>query len=390
MKKTTSSKDSSSRLHRGEKHRVKVEGLGSFGEGLARIGSAEIFIPKAAPGDELLIEICEEKKGRYRAQIVEFLKPSDQRVQPRCRHFLECGGCDFQHLSYEDQMAWKLRMAKHWIRRSPLAPSLESIEFETLRSPSPYHYRHRVRLQIKNHRLHFFKPHSNDHLQIDECPILAHGFFEALKQKAQELPDTKDSNHTFIDGALVENEASFTIKNHTILFTKDCFTQANLEVNRGLWNKIEEQVLTMNIRNRALDLYCGVGNFTLPLSDHFDRVIGVESEMNAIQVARKHSSRIQWISGLSEQVLRQLEVKREFFDLVLLDPPRAGARACMEILSRMLPAKIVYVSCSLESLIPDLVQLTKKGPYRIQRWVVADMFPQTHHIESVVTLDRKL
>jgi 23S rRNA (uracil1939-C5)-methyltransferase len=383
-------KKSKRSLSRGEKHRVKVEGIGSYGEGLARIEDAEIFIPKTAPGDEVLVEICEEKKGRYRAKILEFISLSEVRSAPRCKHFSDCGGCDFQHLPYEDQMAWKLRMTKHWIRRSPLAPGLDKIIFDTIRSPRPYEYRHRVRLQIKNHKLHFFKPHSNDLLEIEECPIMSEGFFHALQEQARTLPDTKDLTETYINGQVIAADSSFEMDGHRIGFSKDCFTQANLEVNQAIWSKIKNEVISLQSKKQALDLYCGIGNFTLPLKDHFENVTGVESELNSIQWAQKNSNDIRWIAGLSEQVLKQFETKRAYFDFVLLDPPRAGARPCIEILARMLPERIVYVSCSLDSLIPDLVHLVKKSRYEIKRWVVADMFPQTHHIESVVTLDRRL
>ncbi|MDB5037897.1 MAG: rRNA (uracil-5-)-methyltransferase RumA [Bacteriovoracaceae bacterium] len=367
---------------------VKIEGIGSLGEGLARVGGNEIFIPKTAPGDEVEIQIIEKKKSRYRGILKKLLKAGSVRQPPPCKHFEICGGCDFQHIQYDEQLAWKLRQTKHWIRRSSLAPLLDKIPFDQIAAPSPFHYRHRARMQVKNKKLHFFKPHSNDLFEIEECPIMVNGFFMALQENSKEMPNTKDWSQSYMDGKLVESVSSYELDGQKISFDRECFTQGNLEVNALMWERVKEDVDLLERKESALDLFCGVGNFSLPLSNYFKTVTGVESSPQSIAWARKNSSKIRWIEGLSEEVLLDLEKKREFFDFILLDPPRAGANAVVRVLSRMLMPKITYISCSLESLVHDLVLLTKHGGYKIKRWTVADMFPQTHHIESIVSLSR--
>ena len=365
-------------LPRGTKLKVKVEGIGSFGEGLARIDGAEIFIPKAAPEDELEIEILEKKKGRYRARILELIKASPKRQSAPCKHFEECGGCDFQHLSYEEQIAWKERMTRHWIRRSPLEPFLKNLSLDVIPAENPYAYRHRVRLQVKDRRLHFFKPHSSTLLPIEECPVLVDGFFNQLKESAANMDDQRDWNQSYVQ--------SYEIAQKTLRFDERCFTQANLKMNQKIWKRIEDDIQSLESYESALDLYCGIGNFSLPLKDYFKTVTGVESEGASLEWARKNDPSIDWRAGYCEDVIQTLHQERKVFDFVLLDPPRTGALKVCEALSRLRPARITYVSCSLESLIVDLTFLLKKGGYRVTRWSVVDLFPQTHHIESVVSL----
>lgn len=363
---------------KGDRRRVHIEGLGSLGEGLARIEGAEIFVPKTTLGDEVEIEILEYKKGRYHARLIEVIKGGENRRSPLCPHFLDCGGCDFQHLSYDDQMAWKLRMTKHWIRRSPLEPLLKTLEFDEIRSPKEFGYRHRVRLQLKDHSIHFFKPHSNELLKLATCPVLTDGLFESLVSQAKNKGDQKDWNVSALD--------SYILDGHELRFDESCFTQANLEVNELIWERIKEDVSELSDHRSALDLYCGIGNFSIPLKDHFEKVVGVEAEGLSLEWARRNSDQVEWKVGAVEKVIEDLWSHYQLFSFVLLDPPRAGMGKSILTLAKMRPPRITYVSCSLESLIVDLTALTKRGDYRIARWTVADMFPQTHHIESVVSL----
>jgi len=365
---------------------VEIQGMGSFGEGIASADGWDIFIPKTTLKDKVRVKVIEEKKGRFRAQLIEVLTPSPTRRTPQCQHFTECGGCDFQHIPYDEQIAWKVRQTKHWIRRSPLEPHLNQIQFDEIRSEQEFSYRHRVRLQVKDHRLHFFRPHSHQLLKLKECPILADGFFAQLEEKALNLHDESDWNQSFRDGRVVDAEAFYEIEGCRIHFDAQCFTQANPDVNQKIWERIRDDLEALESRKTALDLYCGIGNFSLPLRKHFDRVIGVESFEPSLRWAERNSNRIEWRLGESAEVLTALEKERQIFDLILLDPPRAGALDACRVIGRLRPPRIVYVSCNLESLITDLTHLCKKQSYKIIRWTTADMFPQTHHIESIVTL----
>ncbi len=365
---------------------VTIEGLGSFGEGLGRVQNTEIFVPKTARGDKIECQLLEQKKGRWRARLVRLIEPGPSRVQAPCKHFDACGGCDFQHLANDEQRAWKMRIIKHWIRRSPLAPQLESIIFDQITSPHAYHYRHRVRLQVQDHKLHFFKPHSHDLLHLEECPILVDGFFDALSDRARSLGDTKNWNQSYSNHALVDDAGYYEIDGCMIRFGPDCFTQANESVNQLMWQRIKEDAVGQHFRRHALDLFCGVGNFSLPLKTMFEKVTGIENYAPAIEWAKKNSSDIEWKCMDSHDGVLEFIRDRRAVDFVLLDPPRLGALREIQALSQLMPPIIVYVSCHPETLVRDLIQLRKKSPYKIKRWTVVDLFPQTHHIESIVTL----
>jgi len=370
----------------GEERIVEVQGMGSFGEGIASDQGWDIFIPKTTIKDRVKTKIVEEKKGRFRGELLEVIEPSPLRRPSRCEHFSECGGCDFQHIPYAEQMAWKARQTKHWIRRSPLEPFLSRISFDEIESKSEFGYRHRVRLQVKDHQLHFFRPHSHQLLKLNQCPILAPGFFEALQQQVTRQPDQKDWNQSFRNDKLVELDSHYDLDGKRIQFDASCFTQANPSVNERIWDRIKEDIQTLESHKLGLDLYCGIGNFSVPMSKYFEAVIGVESYEPSLAWARKNSLTIDWRLGETAAALIDLEKERRVFDFVLLDPPRAGALDACRIIGRFRPPMIVYVSCSLESLITDLTHLCKKQSYKITRWTTADMFPQTHHIESIVTL----
>jgi len=371
-------RESDRELEKGMRLRVKIQGLGSLGEGLARVDNSEIFIPKTAPGDEVDAEILEKKKGRYLAKLLKIESPGPTRIEAECKHFEICGGCDFQHLPMSEQSAWKLRMAKHWIRRSPLAPFVKNLEMDQIHAPNPFGYRHRVRIQVKNGKPHFFKPHSHQTFALEECPILVDGFFESICSQVASLPDTKDVNISALN--------SYEIDGHQLKFSDACFSQGNLQVNELLWKRIEDDVIDLQQKKAALDLFCGIGNFSVPLTDYFESVTGVESEGISLEYARKNSAEVEWIAGDCSETLEKLLREKRFFDFVLLDPPRMGALKTVESLKRMSPPAITYVSCNLESLIVDLTQLIKKGGYQIKRFTIADLFPQTHHIESIVSL----
>ncbi len=365
-------------LRVGDEISVTVQGIGTFGEGLARHNDQEIFIPKTMAGDIVKIRIIEKKKGRFRAETLEILKQSADRQKPLCSHFEDCGGCDFQHISYDAQVSWKVRMTKHWIRRSPLAPELPKIEFHQIQSPSPYGYRHRARLQIKNHKLHFFRPQSTRLLELHECPIMVDGFFSRLQNQALTLPDQRDWNQSAND--------HYHLDGHDIHFDADCFTQGNLGANELMWAHIRDAVENLDSKRVALDLFCGIGNFSIPLTDYFESVIGVESSPSAIAWAKKNSDRVDWREGDAKSELNKLVNEKKFFDLVLLDPPRQGAYDEVQILSQFFSPCVIYISCNIETLMRDIIYLTKRAKYKISSWTTVDLFPQTHHIESIVIL----
>ncbi|TVQ78615.1 MAG: class I SAM-dependent RNA methyltransferase [Bradymonadales bacterium] len=374
----------SSKLEIYTRHQVEIEGLGSRGEGLASLGQAVVFVPKTRSGDVVEIELVAREKSRYQARVLRWIKRSDAHAHVRCTHFYDCGGCQLQHLSPKEQREWKISWASHWLKRSPLAPYFDPEHFQYIESPKAYEYRHRVRIHAKDSQLHFTKEKSHELHPIQDCPVLVKGFFEALERKAKELKSFPSRSFGFFNGQLLEQDATYSLRSHKLGVGANSFTQGNLFANELLVEQVLNELKDLPRKKLAIDFFSGVGNLSLPLSEVFERVIGVESHSESIAWAKKNSSKIEWIEGEAENLISLLD---QAPDCVVMDPPRGGSlKLCRSLMGRPLP-RVIYVSCSLGSLIRDLTPLVKKGGYRIQSWTLIDLFPQTRHLESVVRLD---
>lgn len=372
-------------LEQGQRVEVDITSLGSRGEGLGVYNETRIFVPKSMPGDRVQAELHVKKRGQWIAKLVNVISPSSQRRDPACSHFEICGGCDLQHIPYPLQVEWKRDLTRHWINRSPLAPFLKDLQLETLASPKEFHYRHRVRVQIENAQPAYFLPQSREPMPFSTCPVLTPTLQEQLIKQAESLGQASEFS-------LSEEPCEYSVAGHRILFDSQCFTQANLAVNQELWKKISNWIRHLEPRHHALDLYCGVGNFSVGLQDHFKKVTAVEANPHAIRFAQKNSDRIEWIQSDVRQYLeRHLPESTGGpcpWDLVLLDPSREGALESLRILLNAKPRHIIYVSCQLDSLIRDLQVLLKSNQYQVDNWTVVDLLPQTRHIESLVFLRR--
>lgn len=362
----------------------QIEALGSRGEGIFRLEGLSIFVPKTSEGDRVKVELLSVKARQAHAKLVEVISRGPEYRQPRCKHYFECGGCDFQHLDYEKQLRWKEKTTLHWLERSPLKPFIEDLQFDRIASDSEWNYRHRARMVVKNERPAFRRPRSNDLLFIEECPVLVEGFLDAVLQASQNIKEANELSLLYLDGQLQE-EAAYVLGSHSIRIHRRGFSQANLGVNRKMWERIQEDLHGLAKKNIAVDLFCGSGNFTLGLKDHFAKVIGVESNPLSIELAKKTSSEIEWIQAEVEEMID--EVISQSPDFVLLDPSREGAKFVADRLARSSVPAIAYVSCQLDTLIRDLTSMVKKGNYRIERWTMVDLMPQTKHIESIVSLE---
>lgn len=373
---------------------VMIEHIGSRGEGIAHWQDQQIFVPKTAPGDEVRIEIIAEKKGRYQARLIELLQAGPTRVSPQCSHFQLCGGCDWQHLDYPQQLELKRQRVQHWVKRSPLAVFVDDCHFDEIQAPAPYAYRHRVQIESREGGIGFKRARSHEVEIIKECPVLTPGFFEAIEKKLDGNQSPGLHRFSFAESHLVEDSSFYSLDGLRLHFDSQCFTQANLEVNSLMWSRIKEDVEKISDRSLALDLYCGIGNFSLPLAKHFDLVRGVEENEHSIRWANFNSKE----NHLQDKLRFHHENCADFLvrnhsqeassnaSLVLVDPPRSGLGATLKALMTLAPDHLVYISCQPDTLIKDLTALTKKAGYRMTRWTIVDLLPQTKHIESIVSL----
>jgi 23S rRNA (uracil1939-C5)-methyltransferase len=420
-------------------------------EGVVRASETQgktVFVAGALPGERVMFRRRSFHKSHDEAELVEVLEASPDRVTPRCAHFGVCGGCALQHLDPAAQIAAK---------QKELASNLERIGNVTpdawltpLLGPV-WGYRRRARLSSryvakKGRSLVGFREKQGKYVaDVQRCEVLAEpigGLVGALgdlltgMKRRESIPQIEVA---FSDGekvlvvrvldALTDDDlARFAEFERTrglrimlqpggldsifpltpgpvdlhyrldefglkLEFGPSDFVQVNASINHGMVARAIE-LLEIRPTDRVLDLYCGLGNFTLPLARHAASVIGVEGEPSLIERARANAR----LNGVANAEFHVADLSatpdatipwlRGGYDAVLLDPPRVGAREVLSAVAHIAPRRVVYISCHTGSLARDLGVLVGEHGFRLRAAGVLDMFPHTTHVESIAVLDR--
>jgi 23S rRNA (uracil1939-C5)-methyltransferase len=424
---------------------VTIEGLAPGGRGLARLGGRAVFVSKAAPGDVCTLKVEHESARVVEASIAELHSGGPSRIEAPCPVYTDCGGCQWQQLSYEDQLAWKARLLEELARR--IAPDVDFPLAEPVATPSPFGYRTRLQLAWDGRKraLGFMRERSHQVVPTEVCPI-AHPLLEGvmaglsralagleppLRFETVELeastsegavrlfipdavrPDRAQAERlletlgTPVAGVVlaqrrgrkpaVAGEAVLThttASGLTLRQSPGVFWQVNLEMNEGLVAEVVSQAEPGSGRV-VVDLFCGAGNFTLPLALEGSEVIGIEADGQAVEDARwglRNAGFTGWrlVAADAAEGLRKLLASRgrpHRVDTVVADPPRAGLKELVPLVARLGPERVVYVACEPASLFRDLAAFRSLG-YRPARILPLDLFPQTAHLELVATLVR--
>lgn len=380
---------------------IQIERILPGGVGLGHAGGKTVFVSLAAPGDHVRVQVEREQGNVLFASVVEVLTPSPVRVEPPCPYFGRCGGCDFQQLTYEAQLAAKADIISDCLHRIARLDHVPPITVH----PSPKQWRYRVRAtwQIDQEKrdIGYYERGSRRVCDVEYCAVLLPELQETLERvRAKEwleLPENlkhldavRGEKDVSLSPAFAEfetNELSLQVGNEVYHYNAESFFQ----INPALMPELIEFALNDAGGETALDLYCGVGLFTLPLARRFGKVTGVESNPVAARFARKNLEQAGLLNGriLTANVAGGLR-NSGAVDFILLDPPRAGAESV--VIKGMLdlhPARIAYVSCDPATLARDLKKLLAGG-YGIESIAGFDLFPQTHHVETVVLLRRSL
>ncbi|MDQ3713267.1 MAG: class I SAM-dependent RNA methyltransferase [Acidobacteriota bacterium] len=381
---------------------VTIEKIVPNGFGLAFAENLTVFVPLSARGDRLRVRVNQLKGKTAFAEIVEILESSGDRTEPRCPYFGRCGGCNFQQMTYAAQLEAKVGIVRDCLTR--IGRINYEREIPIVASPRDYKYRSRAgwHLDSREKKFGYFQRKSHAVIDVETCPILVPELEETLKSfrrnppwesfwsKIVEVEAATAGGETSVYSAeIIEptSEISFTANGEKYLYDATSFFQGN----SFLIEPLIEIALRAASGKVALDLYCGVGLFTLPLARKFETVIGVEGSKQAIDFAKKNTenARLPNIEFHREDVsdwLKENEENLKNLDFVLLDPPRAGTeKETIENLLRLQPKQISYVSCEPSTLARDLKILCDNG-YSIDLITAVDLFPQTHHVETVVRL----
>jgi 23S rRNA (uracil1939-C5)-methyltransferase len=423
---------------------VQILSLSLDGRGVARPSGKALFVRDALPGEE--VEVAIEKSGkRFDEGVVSAVTiASEHRVEPACKFYGQCGGCDLQHLNPETAVE---------LKQQELLKQLETrakIEPETIDSPligtQKLGYRRAARVGINQREsgdllIGFRRRSSAKLVDIDHCPVLTDRInqflvelratlapFERVKHLTQieliegqsgvmaELRSTKNISDelrasliqlaqslqvqlslSVKDGAhktLWENRAASELqicKDLSLEFEARDFVQVNRDINEQMIGRVLEW-LAPQTTDRALDLFSGLGNFSLPLAQQIETLTAVEGSANMVErclsnAKRNGISNIKSYSADLSQPDTTCTWLQQAYDLIILDPPRQGAAEILAAMEGQKPRALVYIACDPASLVRDAMTLTNQG-YRMSRLCVADMFPQTHHIESLALFER--
>jgi len=350
---------------------LKIEDVAFGGKGIGRESGKAVFVPYTIEGETVSAEIVREKKQFAQAELVEVKESSPDRVTPECPYFGRCGGCAYQHISYEHQLAIKWRQVRDALQR---IGKLKDIPMRPIiPSPEQYAYRNRITVHAQDGTIGFFRRDSHRLIDIERCPISREEVNRALAELRAQNP--RDGNYTL--------RASSGPR---------VFSQTNDAVADALRNLIVD--LVPPNQELLIDAYCGAGFFAKALLDKFERVIGIDWDKFAIQAARENATEKEtYIAGDADIELtrngaflsaqRRLESRRSL--VVIVDPPATGlSEAVRKAIIEIAPATLIYVSCNPPTLARDLKELANK--FTINSVTPLDMFPQTAEIEVVVQL----
>ena len=381
---------------------VEIERILPGGYGLAHSAGHTVFVSLAAPGDRLRVRVDRQQGNILFASIEEILVASPDRIEPPCPYFGRCGGCDFQQLTYKKQLAAKAEIIRDCLQR---IARLENVP-EIVVTPSPREWRYRMRatwqIDQEERTLGYYERGSRRVCDVADCAVLVPQLEETLERVRatdwQEFPPglkhldvVAGENGVSLAPQFAEfetDELELRIGDEIYNYSAEAFFQ----VNPGLLAPLIEFALGEASgeasRGGAIDLYCGVGLFTLPLARRFKHVIGVEANPVAVGFARRNLQRagLENVRVVNAGVAEWIRRRSLETDFVLLDPPRAGAESAVikGIVDSRAP-RISYVACDPATLARDLRKLFAAG-YVIESLLAFDLFPQTHHVETVVRL----
>jgi len=419
---------------------LAIDALSYGAYGIGHLSGKAVMIPHTAPGDTVEVRIVESKERYDIGEAIRVLAPSLLRQNPPCPYVGTCGGCSWQHLRYDAQLQAKQQSVVDALRRigklgdfdlTPIIPSSEE-----------FYYRRRIRLQIGvNRTLGFYGTASHQLVEIDSCLIADDRLnralasirrwvralatpFEYIEIVAGDEPEeivavaraigsfaTRDEpacatlagEAEQIRGLIVAGPdwrrvwGKPTIRVNlladlSLSLDADVFTQVNSQGNRRILNMLLAAG-DFQSNDRVLELYCGGGNFTLPIARQTKEIVAVEGYQSAIANGKLNAQKngidnIRWVCSAVPKAVAELKKRRESFAKIVLDPPRAGAKGLDADLSALGARQIFYVSCNPTTLARDLAALTKHG-YKLRMVQPIDLFPQTFHVETLAVIERR-
>lgn len=427
-------------------YELEIESLSHEGRGVAHLEEKVIFVSGALPSEKVLANRTFSRAKFEEAEVLEVLQASDQRIQPKCEVFGICGGCSFQHLSSDDQIKAKGEWLKEVLTQQ--TKTEPKTWLEPMRS-QPWGYRRKARLGVRfvrkkdkalvgfrekkssfvadMTRCEVLHPSIGENLEVladcveqlsireqvpqfevaiaEEATILILRHLEPLSAKDEQLLldcaqalgicfYTQSGGLDTVKPLDKAVELTYSHPQHQVLmrFLPTDFTQVNFELNQHMVSRALE-MLDLSEDDEVIDLFCGLGNFTLPIARYAKRVVGVEGDKGLIERAKQNAA----ANGIDNAEFYQADLfeavegfswfRGKTYNKALIDPARSGAIEIVELLPKLGVERLVYVSCNPATLARDSARLIELG-YTLESAGVMDMFPQTAHVESIALFSR--
>ena len=391
---------------------VTIEKFDHLGRGIAYVDGKIIFIPNTIIGDIVDATITKEKKNFLEGKLNKIIKPSQDRIEPLCPYFNECGGCILQTMSYEKTLDYKKNNIINIFKRINI-----DINPKIIKNPQPYNYRNKIELKIVDKKIGFYASKTHTIVEINNCLITMDCLNNVLKNikylniingsvtlrcntnnDILVIINTKDNinidnfiKHTNVTGIILNNKTVYgsntiiqTINNHSIKYSYNSFFQINPYVSQELFSIVENNI---DKNDKVLDLYCGVGTLSISASKA-KKLVGVEIIPNAIVNAKENSKDNNNVEFILDDVSNAIDNVGKDFNTMIVDPPRKGLdNNTINTMLSIKPNKIIYVSCDPQTLVRDLSYLLKD--YYIMDTYILDMFSYTYHLESICVLEMR-
>lgn len=443
------------------KQNITIQKIVNGGFGLGHLPSQQVVLVHfGLPGETITVTTQESNKNYLFGKVVHIDKKHPARINPPCQYYESCGGCNLQHCDYETQVLLKKEIITDLLSHQRVldATTINSIVRDVIPAPSPYHYRQRIRLQVKSDTtLGFNRFRSNDIVEIGSCllaqpsinnalaAIQKHEATPHLLERSNELELQQDPSTDLVScifhfsrkprptdlkkaeqlctgiewidrvffsgddfpmvGPVAALDSAPTkllslryqnlkgLKNSLQLdWEVGGFCQVNPMQNRKMIETVLE-FCNATAKDTVLDLFCGMGNFAIPMSHIAASVDGFEGQGSSIRCAKQNAihakkANTHFVKKPVHAACEQLIKDNRTFDIIIIDPPRQGAPELALLLNKLCSKRLVYISCDPATLCRDLKDLMKSG-FSIQMIQPIDMFPQTHHIETVVVLEKQ-
>lgn len=398
---------------------VVIEKMNHQAMGIAKINGKVVFIPKVIVGDIVDIDIVKEYKNYNIGRVNKIIKKGSKRVDVLCPYYDICGGCSISAYTYEDELEYKVNNVIDIFKRNEI-----DIKPNIIKSDNRYGYRNKITLQVSNGIIGLYEEDSNTIVDVDKCLLVSDKLNEIIDIIKKNINVNKCNKIVIRDtyyGIMIifygsvnsEEVIKYLDKKVVSIYTynnkykciygekylyemigeykyrisPDSFFQVNSRTVNKLYNKVVKYAIRNEKKDNLVDLYCGTGTIGIYLSKYFNSIIGIELNKQAVEDAKENAkingvNNIEFYAGDVGKIIND-QIKA---DVIVVDPPRSGLdKRTKDILLKIKANKIVYVSCNPLTLARDIKELDSW--YDLGDITLVDMFPNTHHVESVCVLN---